>query len=119
MRYRILHIPSGDSFLVVGAHAKSLERFKEEFKVSLYYIQTPINDKCTSVSILKNRIRKQLKRINLNYSDAYVNAPYFWMGHFAFFVANHSLDVSDRDMIALLKTEWANVITEEYEAIDA
>lgn len=116
MRYKVLHIPSGNSFQVIGAHAKTLERFKEEFKVCIYYTRTPITQ-TFNVRHLKAQTMLKLKRLGFHYKRSYMDLSQFWMAQFAVFAANNSLDIYEELDIINLRTKWPEIVGEEYEVM--
>lgn len=117
MRYKILHIPTGTSFQVIGAHAKSLERFREEFKACLYYTQTPLINGMT-VDNLKRNTRRRLKKAKFKYTKQYMDSDLFWMARFTVFAANKSLEITEIDAVINIREDWSKVVAEEYEVLN-
>lgn len=117
MRYKVLHIPSGNSFQVIGAHAKTLDRFREEFKACLYYTVTPITPQF-NVRHLKAKTKQMLTRSGFKYNRNHMDLDSFWMARFTLFAAANSLDVPDAYEVLSLRSEWKDIVAEEYEVMN-
>ena len=117
MRHKILHIPSGEIFIVIGAKTKNIVSFKKEFEICMYYTRTPVGKDNISVHQLKERTYRRLRYYKFNYSKMDLERIHFWIASFSSFAANVCLNKKYDEAIHL-KTEWASIIPEEFEIIE-
>jgi hypothetical protein len=118
MRYKILHIPTGEIYQVVGAHSKSLEKFKKEFKICLEYAVAPVTP-TRSITWLQKRVKRKLSKLDLHYCGKYNRKNFpnrFWLFKFTDFAAKYSLGVTDT--FDVIGEEWTDISASEFEVLE-
>lgn len=121
MRYKILHIPTGEVFQVIGAHARSLEKFKKEFDIALWFVISDLPDREDPVNYLQKKLKRKLLNLGMHYWGKSNRVKIrrgqdFWVFGFTSFACTYAIQ-GDPDGSAL-DVPWSQISKAEFEILE-